>query len=486
MVAVDCASHKGYLRMGKLLRLLLDDRSALATYQMGMRRARTGLDEIRQQALKMELVRAAKAASCWDPFFLLPAEVGYRIARFLVDERSVKRAGVMSLASAWTLGSFLNLVRPVDLAEFKRVTSVESFLSPKQAISTIICSRDRFTVLLKALTKQKSSLHARRLVLRDVTIEAALLVPSPLLASLQQLELTDTKLHLSDLDRLLSLTTGLHSLKLRNVHLHSLEAASIRLGSLATLHMEHITGWAVASVADFVQEHLPGLRFLHWYDKEAIPFLANGFFSEAPMLVDLGVRAEFLDHIEASRILPCQVRSLKLVSDHLVDVHTASFERLSCFSSIRRLHLKGVVFKDRHVALGVSLEFPMLEHLFLDQLFPVPAIQSWRLVNMRTISIVECEMSAVNQLPTFGDRLEVLLISGRTQFLHADCFRRVLEQFSNGKLHVLGVKDACQFFRTNGGARISAVAQAQPLNHLLVSDVAISNCISAIWLYKAQ
>lgn len=469
MISLDPSSPKGYLRLGKLLRLLNDDSAASLAYSMGLKRAKTGLDKIREQIVKLQAAQKAKLADCYDPFYRLPLDVSLKTVEFAklagVDMQRLRK---VSLDAAKTV-----MISSVGILDFRSQTATASKLRHLLELRTdfdrVTCSVDNFVALLKVASKLGVRLSMKKLILRG-KLTAQYLPDKPILIKVNFLALFDATISSPLLDVLLN--DSLTQLVIKNSHIFGSESL-ISLHQLKELLIKNIAGISPLRISDIVRNNI-GLETLYWSDPDALLHLNDGLLRNHRKLSNLVLNASSLSQLSLMGLDPVQIRCLRFDGNHLVDIDPGSLGCLASFPKLNRLALCNIVFSKRQT--WPQLNFPQLEHLLLNAVHEVPHISNWTMPRLKTCCIHMCELFHPLQIPKPSQEL---LIERSSLYLAPGQYQQIIQMFP--RLKVLGISDAQKLYACDGINKLQALSRSNPLACLLINSEDICKRIQKIW-----
>jgi len=495
MILACDTSHKGYLRMGKILRLLGDNAAALQTYEMGMRRARTGVDDIAQHVRALKIGKQKKAGKTDDPFALLPFQIGLRILSTVGKNREIYKIAQLSEDSAACVRRYFDtLDSMIILTKSKSMSDILKFIQKRPSAKSIRVTAASFEALLKL--SQKTSIPNKFNFIQFTGYFGALANADHLPSIFDQLErVVFSSSKITRFDVLNWVCQHHKTLKRLEYKCDVLsEECQDLFGQFFKEFFIASQGKTLDSFKLISNSGFPTLchseAFLACIGDVRTAHVLVGNNSHGILavirssrLTDVALPAVSLDILKNFMTRPgglSRIRKFKLISNHLDRLPSQHLDILSVFAkNLHRLHLKSL-FIDGSVAESFALHFPRLSHLLIDSVHPLIYLSRWAMPKLETLCFANCEMISAQQLPNSLE-LRELYYTRKSMFMHAAAFQRLANAFQAGKIHVLGISDAHQFYHSNGMQRIYTLNQTQPLHHVLISEPDIVHQILRIW-----
>lgn len=469
--------------MGKLLRLLGDEKGAMTIYGIGLKRSATGIDDIKSQLARLQGKINSNRAASLDPFEIFPADVIRKITHMLPgknlrDMRDIMRISRHSINFFRCINS-LTLPKSLLLSKSMTVSSTKN--SMKIFSSSVICKGDGFINLLKVFSKgtvvgikvkclQLDGYHSSpqtHEILRLASNNGAF-------NHLITLKLSSCNLDDLFLTLMLKKSSAFRHLVIKETNFGGSMSFLNGHNDLRTLIMENSTGPSDISFSDTMIE-LKNLRTLTWNKIDASVFLAEGKLSGLQHIRALGVHANMLYDIARNLSFSNSIQELYLNSDR--NPGNVSYSQLQYFTSLKRLRLRGSFYK-RSDEEPISL--PSLEDLFLEQMNDIPAISKWHLPKLRTVAIHSCDMMSIDQLPSFNE-LKEFLYARDCRYLRPVCYTKLVNSYEAGNIKVLGIGDAHRLYQTDGLGKVQKICDNAPHQNFIINETTIMERIQRLW-----
>lgn len=514
MIKVDPVSHKGYLRHGKILRLMGKLHAAITTYQEGLRTANSGHNEIAEQLRLAMTSNEMRAMNSSDPFIRLPPHILDRILDICVQGPNARTPKWKKLDSIALLSRFsahycqmfyrqrphaLNLYRKFSKPEIKRLlqngvnytslclpaANMALFCKAASDLSLVTCKL-RSLILEGPVTEDMIPLQKADCLtaIESLTIRNQDPLPAQTLHALGKLIPRVTSLVVQNCPNM-TLGAGQCWVLLKNLTLiqsnsaevswdafESLERLSVLDGNYFWLFLDGFQGLrslTAIKTDDSFLHHLPDLLS----DIEAD--LAN----ETPVAFKL--RSLSINFPDAPRANPnCAnncLSNLAIISQNLVRLH------ISGHLDVRPRNAR---FEGSDVRVGgpLRLHFPNLKHLFLGDVGPFLQITFWEMPRLETFCMANSSSTRIEQLPRTLEHaylVEVLVQGSDCSDIPVQMFQTLAKSFLQGHIRVLGVGNAHRLYQKDGHARLEQLALSQPSSILLYWPEQVEQRISRLW-----
>lgn len=483
MLQADPGSHKGYLRHGKILRLLERPGAAVETYQEGLRSAATGHDEIAGQLRLAMIAVEARESGSRDPFTRLPPHVLQRVLTLCTEGagwRALERIALLSRHSAAQCRRFY-LEHPHSLTLVKKCTrnDIRRVLQSGKKYTSLVISGQQLALLAKTMSEppqvtcNMSRLHIEGPVSDEMipagplaclgTVNTLTIAKQPLLSRPQALV------------AMAQLMPRVHTLVIRECGAFAL-ASQDHWPSLCSLKLH---GSVATEVDEGIWESLEHFSCHGWTGiwDDASPF------DRMHRLTSLSTDAPFLAHLPRLLLQRGEAESAPLrclsISFQAGMQSPQCLNHLALLSQhLTRLRLEGHV--DAQCGGRRPMTFPSLRHLYLGDVGPFLLISTWQMPRLQSFCARNSSSLRREQLPSTPSLKEVLIGAGDVD-LPVPVFQELIRAFQQGRIRVLGVADAHRLFQKDGHARLEQLAAAQARQALLYWREEVERRIGKHW-----
>lgn len=468
--------------MGKLLRLLDDERAAVTIYNVGLKRAISGLEEIKVQLAKIQQKIERSRSKSLDPFEKFSVDVIHKIIFNISTEslRSIKDISKMSRASLDFIRSAKSMI-PMTSTITKNMSLTLTKGCLRHCSLNVMCKGDGLLNILKVFSKGTvSDILIKNLEIEgyhsSVQIHELLLAASynGAFSNLQSLTLTSCNLDCSFLTLMLKGSSGLRHLKIQDSIFGSSVAFLESQNNIQSIVLKNASGPADIAIIDALIK-LTQLRSLVWNKIDAAVFLAERKLATMKNLRKLGVHANMLLDISLTLPLRNSIRELYISSD--INPGNVNYSKFESFPLLKRLRISGS-FCTRNDEEPVSL--PNLEDLFIENMNDIPAVAKWHLPKLRSFSIYSSDLVFSDQIPSVQNMNE-FLFARNCRYLRPICYKEIVDRFETGKIKILGIGDAYRLYQSDGIGKVKAVSDKCPFQTFLVNEDAILERIHKRW-----